>query len=168
MKEDAESLDRGNMEEANVKTDAFSRCPRCRSTASPVARYCGTCGLALPTAKENLEPGRVPDPRALLVPSAFFPCGESADLFYRWESAWGDQPMLGTEPLAIQVFNRGYDLSALLLRIRVCDQSDASMLEVERSIELLRRGMTTTVEVHSYELARPAGHDEVTLVSADF
>jgi hypothetical protein len=133
-----------------------------------MARFCGACGLALPPELECGDAGRVSDPRALPVPSGFTPCVESADLFYRWESAWGDQPMLGTEPLAIQIFNRGYDLAAIQLRLRVFDQSDACMLEVERPIDQLKRGMTTTVEVHSYELARPAVRVEACLISADF
>jgi len=117
---------------------------------------------------ENLLPGRVPDPRALPVAQGYAPCGESADLFYRWASAWGDQPMIGTEPLAVEIFNRGYDLAAIQLRLRVCDQSGVLILEADRSIDVLRRGMTTTIEVHSYELSRPVGRVEVSLVSADF
>lgn len=117
---------------------------------------------------ENLLPGRIADPRALKVPPGFEPCKESADLFFRWASAWGDQPMIGTEPLAIEVFNRGYDLAEIQIGLRVCDQSDVCMLEAERSIDVLRRGMTTTVEVHSYELARPVGRVEVSLISAEF
>ena len=76
--------------------------------------------------------------------------------------------MLGTEPLAIQIFNRGYDLAAIRLLIRVHDQSDACMVEVDRSLDILRRGMTTTVELHSFEMARPVGRVAVNLVSAEF
>jgi len=76
--------------------------------------------------------------------------------------------MLGTEPLAIQFFNRGYDLAAIQVRLRLCDRSDACIFEAERSIDLLRRGMTTKIEIHSYELARPVTRVEVSLVSADF
>lgn len=76
--------------------------------------------------------------------------------------------MIGTEPLAVEIFNRGYDLAAILLRLRVCDQSGVLILEVDRSIDVLRRGMTTTIEVHSYELSRPVGRIDVSLLSADF
>lgn len=153
---------------AIARTDGSPSCPRCGFPASPAGRYCGQCGLALPAIGENLLPGRVSDPKALPAPAGFARCGESADLFFRWASAWGDQPMLGTEPLGIEIFNRGYDLAAIQLQLRVFDQSDACMLELDRSIDLLRRGMTTTVEVHSYELARPVGRVEASLISAEF
>ena len=76
--------------------------------------------------------------------------------------------MIGTEPLGIQIFNRGYDLAAIQLRLWVCDRSDVCILESDRTIDVLRRGMTPTVEVHSYELERPVGRVDVSLISADF
>lgn len=76
--------------------------------------------------------------------------------------------MIGTEPLGIEIFNRGYDLAEIQLRLRVCDQSGVLILEADRSIDVLRRGMTTIIEVHSYELSRPVGRLEASLVSAEF
>src|SRR5262245_39125691 len=82
-------------------------CPRCSARYRSLARFCGSCGLALPRDPANGTPGQLSDPRALDVPAGFERCGDAADLYVRSESAWGDAPIIGTEPLAVWVFNRG-------------------------------------------------------------
>jgi len=146
----------------------MQNCPRCGAPSQTLARFCGACGLFLPLPGEEGAPGRIADPRALQVPPSFQKCIDAADLYFNWESAWGDQPVLGTEPLAIRIFNRGYGLAAIELLIRVVDRTDACMVETQRLVDILRRGMTTTIELHSFELARPVGRVEVSLVSAEF
>lgn len=160
--------DSTHREEVAVDTTRIPTCPRCRSRVQALAHFCGSCGLVLPSPGESGVPGQIADPRAAQVPAGFAKCADAADLYFKWESAWGDSPMLGTEPLAIQVFNRGYGLAEVELMIRVFDRSDVIMVETQRSIGVLKRGKVTTVELHSFELERPVGRVEVGLVSAEF
>ena len=124
--------------------------------------------MVLPGDSADLTPGKVPDPRALPIPAGFVPCGDAADLFLRSESAWGDAPIIGTEPLAVSVFNRGYGLTEVRLRIRAFDAGGRVLADLEREIAELPRGTTTVVEIPSYELPHPATRVEASLVSAEF
>jgi len=102
------------------------------------------------------------------VPTGYVRCGDAVDLYVHSQSAWGDDPIIGTEPLAVRVFNRGYGLVQVRLRLRAFDQQGVVLADLEREIEELPRGTTMMVEIPSYELPHPVTRVEVSLISAEF
>ncbi len=145
------------------------RCPRCRADNRPQARFCARCGLSLsPSPGGSLVPGRVRHPEALPAPEGFSPCGDAANLYFRWESAWGGSPLLGTESLRVTLFNGGYPLSAVVLRLEGRDGTGAEVFAIEHTAEQLSRGQEMNIEIPSYEIPAPAQELAVSLISAAF
>jgi hypothetical protein len=90
------------------------------------------------------------------------------DLYYRWESAWGGAMLLGTETLAVKLFNGGYPLEEVSLRICGLGTAGEEMFALDRTLENLPRGREVTIDVPSYELPAPANDLTVSLVSGKY
>lgn len=145
------------------------KCPRCRADNRPAARFCARCGLSLsPGPGGSLAPGRVRHPDALPAPAGFRPCGDAANLYFRWESAWGGSTLLGTESIAVTLFNGGYALEAVVLTLEGRDETGGQLFAVEHTVEDLPAGKQVNVEIPSYEIPAPAKELMVSLVSAEF
>jgi hypothetical protein len=143
-------------------------CPRCR-TASPVrATQCGRCGLPLTGDAAHGRAGRVAHPLPWPAPAGFSPIRDANDLYARWQSAWGPQHLLGTEPLQIVVFNAGYPLCEVRLRIVGWDASNQGALDTHHEIERWDSGQTITFEVASYDIRSPLVDLTVALDTAEF
>ena len=144
-------------------------CPRCGSPCSNVARFCGNCGLSL-TFEDGriLGAGRVrhPDPLSPSEPAEPIVGAENLDCW--WQAVGGGTPLLGTEPLEVWVFNGGYSLENVGLRIRGEDRSGRELFSTEREIQELPRGASTRLEVSSWELPDPVQTIHVELIKADF
>ena len=145
------------------------RCPRC-STANPdVARYCGNCGLGLKLGLGGvLGAGGAPHPEPLTPPEGFLPIQGAANLYYCMEAAGGGRPLLGTEALEFSVFNGGYGLALVALRVCGEDHSGQPLFVVTREIDEWRRGQMMRLEVPSYELPGPVAAVRVEFVEAEF
>ncbi|HVP11590.1 MAG TPA: zinc ribbon domain-containing protein [Phycisphaerae bacterium] len=144
------------------------KCPRCSARNHQEALFCARCGLSL--AGEVGEAAgsaplalRHPDP--LQAPPGFRPADGIADLFFRWEAAWGGAMLLGTETIAVIMFNGGYPLEDVVLRIRGLDLGRREAFSKEHALAALPRGRQVTIEVPSYELSAPANDIAVSLVS---
>ena len=144
-------------------------CARCGSSNPDVACFCRNCGQALEGADEGaLVAGHAPHRNPLPPPANFFPIGTAADLYYRWEAASGGTPLLGTETLAVTVFNGGYDLAQVLLDVHGEDHQGRTLFSVEHEIEDWPRGRSVQFEIPSYELPDPIHAVNVELVHAEF
>jgi len=144
-------------------------CPRCRSWNPELARFCRNCGLALIAGAEGvLGAGRAPHPEPLTPPDGCQEIEAARDLYFRWHAVGGGVPLLGTEPLVVKVFNGGYDLRAVLLRISGTGSAGLVLLAAQREIEDWPRGATVALEIPSYELPDPVQTLTVELVQAEF
>jgi hypothetical protein len=144
-------------------------CPRCGEANRREARFCAGCGLSLALGIDGTRsPGRVGQPRARAAPAGFAQCDGSADLYCRWSSSWGGEALAGTEPLDVDVFNGGYGLSEVRLRVRGLDESGSELFAIDKEIERLPSGETVRIEVPSWELPAAAPAWSVALVSARY
>jgi hypothetical protein len=144
-------------------------CPRCCTGNPPAAHFCRHCGLALVAGPQGfLGAGRLGHPQPLPAPEGFAPLGGAADLFFQWEAAWGGGVPLGTEALAIKLFNAGYPLAQVVLRIRGAADGGEMPLDVTREVAEWPRGQVLTLEIASWELPGPACGLSVGLVAAEF
>lgn len=143
-------------------------CPRCGHAIRPAARFCGGCGLALIYLGEKVESAvRLPHPAPLAAPEGFRPCEDAPSLMVAMRHAWGGEALLDTEPCVVHVFNAGYDLRDVKLRIAGMDEAGREAFVVEREIASLPRGHEEVLELASWELA-PAKRLAVRLVGASF
>jgi hypothetical protein len=144
-------------------------CPRCNASNPGVARYCRNCGLTLAVgAAAVLGAGRAPHPEPLPPPAGCEPIGSAANLYFRWEAAGGGPPLLGTETLALTVFNGGNDLAEVTLRVRGRGRAGQDVFETERELEEWPRGRSLRLEIPSYELPDSVCELDVDLVKAGF
>lgn len=144
-------------------------CPRCSHSNPTVARFCGRCGLILALGAGGLlGAGRAPHPQPLPPPEGFEPVTAAVNLHFSWEAAGGGAPLLGTETLQLNVFNAGYDLAEVVLRVRGTDESDRELFAIERELEDWPRGRPVRLEIPSYEVPDPVRALKVELVKAEF
>lgn len=144
-------------------------CPRCRSTLLASARFCAQCGLRLSEDAGGLVGARALEhPHPLAPPAGFQPCPGAADLFYAWSPEWGGHMLLGTEPLNVLLFNAGYALADVAVRITGIDELGNGVMSKEHEVESLARGATATIEIPSYDLPDRIRKIEVELVRAAF
>ncbi|MFH1419342.1 MAG: hypothetical protein ABII12_13795 [Planctomycetota bacterium] len=115
---------------------------------------------------ETLASASHPDP--LDPPAGFRAVGGMPGLFYRWEAAWGGAMLLGTETIGVAVFNGGYALADVVLRICGLDATGEEVFCLDVSRDALPRGRETTIEVPSYEVPAPASGLTVSLVSGRY
>ncbi|MDX2200777.1 MAG: hypothetical protein SF069_17605 [Phycisphaerae bacterium] len=108
------------------------------------------------------------EPGALPAPAGYCAVRDASDLHYSWLGAWGAQRLIGTEPITLRVFNAGYALENV--RLRVCGTSAGGSAVYEREFEIasLENGATWTTEIPSYEIAEPLIELVVGLVDATF
>lgn len=94
-------------------------------------------------------------------------CVGCSDLHYRLESSWGGGRPLGSETLAIVVFNGGYPLESVVLEVSGIGGGEGMPFSVRHEIELIPRGEEVLIELPSYELPDDPRQLLVSLVSAD-
>ena len=145
------------------------QCPRC-STANPdMARFCRNCGLGLELGLVGvLGAGQAPHPEPLSPPDGFQPIQRAANLYFCAEAAGGGRPLLGTEALELSVFNGGYSLVLVVLRVTGAGESGQPLFAVTREIDDWRRGVMTRLEIPSYELPGPVAAVSVEFMEAGF
>ena len=144
-------------------------CTRCLAGNLSSARYCARCGLDLgPDANTSPRPGQIRHPNPLPAGNGFKPCRDAADLYFQWESAWGGSVLLGTEALAVLLFNAGYPLREVEIEMRGEQPEGTQVFSVRRELDALPRGETIRAEIPSYELSGPAETLTVSLVSAEY
>lgn len=144
-------------------------CPRCGTSSPEVARFCRHCGLVLERAAGGvLGAGRVPHPEPLTSPENAEPIAWATNLYFQWEAAGGGAPLIGTETLALDVFNAGYDLRGVVLRVFGIDDAEEEVCEMQRELEEWPRGAHLQLEIASYELPNPVRALKVELVTAEF
>lgn len=144
-------------------------CPRCGSANCDVARFCARCGLSLDIGVDgSRDAGRIRHPRPAQPPTGFTPCEDAAQLYWRSESSLGGETLIATEGINVVVFNAGYPLRDVALRIRGEGDEQRELFVVERDIEEWVQGAEATLEVPSYELPAPLRRLTVALASAEF
>ena len=112
--------------------------------------------------------GKAPHPEPLAPLEGFEPILSAANLYFHWEAAGGGAPLLGTEALALRVFNAGYDLAEVVLQVRGLDEAGVELLAVERAMEDWPRGESVKLEIPSYEMPDLVRTLDVELVEAEF
>jgi hypothetical protein len=144
-------------------------CPRCSRRNPDVARYCRHCGLGLEMGPDGiLGAGRAPIKDPLPGPDGFEPVQNAANLYFRWEAIGGGPPLLGTESLALLLFNGGCDLADVNLRVIGTGKTRRTLCTIERTVEEWRRGEQVQIEIPSYELPDCVQALYVELRSAEF
>ena len=144
-------------------------CPRCRSSNRDEARFCAGCGLSLDFVPgEARRAGRIRQPHPKTAPDGFERCEDAEDLSFRWKSAWGSGTFLGSEPIAITLFNGGNALESVELRVLGGDGDGNTVFDVDMQVDALPTGKEVYIEVPSYEYSTLAKAIKVTLVSAEF
>jgi hypothetical protein len=145
------------------------KCPRCHAGNRPEARFCAHCGLSLAAGLDGtLTAGRIRHPDPLAAPEGFAPCDHAANLYYRWESAWGGRTFLGTESIAVTLFNGGYPLQHAVFAVQGRDESGRQLFASDHTADELPRGQEVRIEVPSYELPAAPRELTVSLVAAEF
>jgi len=149
------------------------KCPRCLAESPSAARFCGRCGLSLtPGQAGQLTAGRVLHPHPAATLDGFLPCIEAEHLYYRWGPPSGQSFLLGTEPIAVSLFNGAYPLEEVQMVICGKDDQGWVRFSVTQTVESLPVGEIVKLEIPSYELSdeatKPVHELEVTLVSAAF
>ncbi len=142
------------------------RCSQCGASNVDVARFCARCGGSMSVDPQRC--GRVPHPSPLTAPPDFRRCEEAADLCYQVEASGGGSVLLGTEGFDVTVFNGGYPLESVVLKVDGLDAQGQSVFSVELSSDRLPRGEEVTLELPSYEISEPASDLLVALVSAEY
>jgi hypothetical protein len=104
----------------------------------------------------------------LQSPDGFTECENYPDLYYRWEAAWGGAMLLGTETLAVVLYNVGYSLADVVVEIVGDDHKGATVFMKQHEVTFLPRGKEVTIEVPSYELRSPASNIKVALLSGRY
>ena len=143
-------------------------CPRCLAGNLPSARYCARCGIDLgPDTDASPRPGQIRHPNPLPATNGFKPCQDAADLYFQWEAAWGGS-VLGTEALAVLLFNAGYPLREVEIEVRGEQPEGTQAFSMHHALDTLPRGETIRAEIPSYELSGPAETLIVSLISAEY
>lgn len=146
-----------------------SVCPRCHTTNRAAARFCAQCGVSLAVGVDGTRrAGRVRDANPLAPPPGFVPVEGAANLSYGWESAFGGEPLLGTEGVQITIFNAGYSLQDVRLEVRGEGRDGVEVFAIEHDLPDLRRGARAEFEVGSYMIQSPLRVVRVALISAEF
>lgn len=144
-------------------------CPRCKVVSPPLARYCRHCGLRLIMATDGLlGAGALPHPEPLQPPTNAEPIVNAQDTYFTWGASGGAAPLLGTEPLEITVYNAGYDLADVTLKIEGLGRDAQPCMAIERTLEHWRRDESARLEIASWELPDRIDALRVTLVRAEF
>jgi hypothetical protein len=144
-------------------------CPRCRVDNPTAASFCRHCGLGLARDHRGvLGAGRAPHPAPLPCDAPARTIGDAANLHYRWEAVGGGAPLLGTEPLELSVFNGGYDLADVVLRVCGLNEAEHELFSTSREIPAWARGAWLKLEIPSWELPDLVHALSVALVSAAF
>ncbi len=134
-----------------------------------MAHFCAQCGLMLEVGAQGVRgAGRAPHRDALPAPEKYESIQQAANLHFRSEAAGGGAPLLGTEALMVTVFNGGYDLCEVVLRLRGQDAAGQELVAVEREINEWPRGESVELEIPSYELPDIVHALSVELVTAEF
>lgn len=141
-------------------------CGECGASNVPVAHFCSQCGHPLDASPQTV--GRVAHPSPTAVPEGYRKCGLAADLYYRIGSAWGGSRLLGTENLGISIFNGGYSLKEVELKVQGLDSSGDALFEFRQKLTELPRRAEMSFEVPSYEINEPPADIQVDLVSAAY
>lgn len=145
------------------------KCPRCRVENVDVAQYCGRCGLSLQTDGGGPPgPGRVRHPQPLPPPAGAQRCRFACDLYFTYCSSWGGPLVLGCETISLRLFNAGYDLTDVTVRIDALRADGREVISTTRDIGLLPRGGSAQLEVPSYDLSDPVHEVNVYLTAAHY
>lgn len=144
-------------------------CPRCQIESPDVAQFCRQCGLALKRGANGiLGAGHAPHPDALRPPEGFERVGSGVDLYHHAEALSGGEPLLGTETLALKIFNAGYNLAQVELELTGIDKHGNQVFVLTRDIEHWHRGEQIDLEVASWEMPEPIASLRVKLIQAAF
>jgi hypothetical protein len=134
-------------------------CGHCQAPNRATASYCARCGQSLKGSPRQAV-GTSPSGEQ------WRKCDNAADLKYRWCSAWGGSPLLGTENLAITLVNQGRTLRDLTVEIRGVDRNAAQLFALRQEIERLDSGQEATFELPSYEISDETRDVTLSLISA--
>jgi hypothetical protein len=115
-----------------------------------------------------LGAGNGPHPEPLAPPDGFEPIQNSENLHYSWSATSGGERLLGTEPVAVRIWNGGYDLAEVALRIRGLEQSGLEIFRAERAVTSWPRGSEVKLEIASWEIPDPVHALHVELLRAQF
>ena len=140
------------------------RCPQCNQAVQELARYCARCGHSLGDISDASAADPRKEPSLLPAPPGFSACDTEYGLYYKWESGWGGQKLLGTETQVVLLFNAGATMTDVALKISALDARGRSLAEIRPCMAALPRGETTRVDVPSYEL--PDDVETLTVASA--
>lgn len=141
-------------------------CPHCGVSNLSVAHFCARCGQPLGAGPNTA--GRARHPSPLAPPEGFRRCERATDLYFQTEAPSGGQRLLDTEGVKVLLFNGGYSLCEVVVRVEGLDDEGMTQFSVDQSVDELPRGREKTFEIPSYAISRPTNRLAVTLVRAKY
>ncbi|MBX3395684.1 MAG: hypothetical protein KF841_09985 [Phycisphaerae bacterium] len=141
-------------------------CAECNERNAATAQFCRYCGRSLDAAVSSA--GRASHPNPIRPPDGFCPVECAADLHYRMESVSGGPTLIGTESMRVVLWNAGYALRDVVIRVIGRDEAWQLAVDVEKSVTTVARGQEVRIEVPSYDIELPVKSHRVSLVSAEF
>lgn len=105
-------------------------------------------------------------PQPLPPLSGFELCLDACDLYVQWRQ--GEGSALGVEPVTVDVFNAGYGLRSVALRLVGVDSAGRVLPGLEQTISELPRGATVRIEVPTYEISIEISRLIVSLAMAEW
>lgn len=141
-------------------------CAECNERNAATAQFCRYCGRSLDASASSA--GRASHPNPIKPPAGFGPVERAADLHYRLESVSGGPTLIGTESISVVLWNAGYALRDVVIRVNGRDAAGHVAVDVEKSAMIVARGEEVRIEVPSYDIGSPVKDLRVSLVSAEF
>ena len=141
-------------------------CANCGAQGPEPAKYCGQCGH--PLGDNPATGGRAAHPTPVPPPDGFEQCPDAPSLFVKTESSYGGQRLLGTEGINLHVWNAGYSLVDVRLRVEGIDETARAFKWTADAIKRIPRGQAVTVEVPSWVFENPVEQISIKLESADY
>ncbi len=142
-------------------------CPRCRRRNRGEARFCAGCGLSLASGVDGTcRPGRTRHPEPLAAPAGYERVSGAADLYYAQSSAWGGERLSPAENIGLTLFNAGYPLCRVELRISDA-AGDGAWEDVCETAEL-PRGVPVQIELASWRMPEGVQRVRVALKDAEY
>lgn len=148
-------------------------CTECNGRNLAAAQFCRHCGrplepVAVAGGRSAKGAGRASHPQPIPMPARMENCRDAADLYWRLESAFGGEPLIGTESLAVVMVNGGYALRNAVLQMDGVDAAGQAVFKLQKEASELPRGAEVRIEIASYEITEPVAKVRVSLVSAEY
>lgn len=150
-----------------VRWKRMNNCPRCHRVNVDSASYCGRCGFDLRRGA-GLAPGVAPCAQPANVPAGYRAVEKAAQLYFFTSASHGGPRLLDTEGVRVSLFNAGYGLCEVALRVSGVGRDGIEQFAYEEQIASLPQGETISFEAPSHRFDNPLDELRLELLSAQY